>query len=608
MHIHFSRTIAAIARRFGLINSSDAACASPADVEPPAVAHESGAPPPPQEPLPEAVPEAPVDTWPTWLPNWRKLIDDEKDLWFDGLTQRKHKVLIGTIAGGHPVCTAVESTIAASLTVRGAEVEVLLCDGVLPTCLQCSADQFPDLQKFAEDGPKNSLCGPCYQAGVDAYEPLGLKIRKLSDFLNAEDREVAKRKSASLTLAELEQMQVDGLNLGEHATAGALRFFATGDLTQEEYGLTVARKFAETGILSRLAAQRLFEEGKYDCLFMNHGIYVPHGMIKTSAQKTGTRTAIWEMAARGSCVHLAHEDAVFQLLDEPTEVWENMNWSDAAENELMQYISSRWNGSLDWIYTGMHAGSQTEKDEFEREFGIDFGKPTFGLLTNVIWDAALFYPAMAFPSLVDWMIETIRWFSERPQFNLVIRVHPAEVRGNMPTRQTAQGEIAKVFPQLPANIFIVPPGSKANTYALMSLCDCAIIYGTTTGMELTSVGIPVITAGQAFIKNKGITLDANNREEYFELLDRLPLGKRMTEAQRRRARMYAFNYYFRRSVFLTYAEPVKAWPPIKMNVTSLKQLLPGADLGIDVICDGILTGVDFIYPAEEVALQKARSR
>ncbi len=59
-----------------------------------------------------------------------------------------------------------------------------------------------------------------------------------------------------------------------------------------------------------------------------------------------------------------------------------------------------------------------------------------------------------------------------------------------------------------------------STYALMSLCNAAIIYGTKMGVELTSVGLPVIVAGEAWIRNKGLTHDASSPEEYFRILER----------------------------------------------------------------------------------------
>ena len=54
-----------------------------------------------------------------------------------------------------------------------------------------------------------------------------------------------------------------------------------------------------------------------------------------------------------------------------------------------------------------------------------------------------------------------------------------------------------------------------STYAAMAQCDSVIIYGTKTGVELASMGIPTIVAGEAWIRNKGITRDAATAEQYF---------------------------------------------------------------------------------------------
>ena len=124
--------------------------------------------------------------------------------------------------------------------------------------------------------------------------------------------------------------------------------------------------------------------------------------------------------------------------------------------------------------------------------------------------------------MLDWLVQTCRYFETRPDLQLLIRVHPAEISGFPPSRQPVLGELRKAIPQLPANIVVVPPESELSTYALMSLCNSVIIYGTKTGVELTSRGIPVIVAGEAWIRNKGLTCDASSPEEYFRILDGLP--------------------------------------------------------------------------------------
>jgi hypothetical protein len=48
---------------------------------------------------------------------------------------------------------SLESALAAALTFRGAEVHALLCDGAMTACAECEASLYPDVAKFAEQGP-----------------------------------------------------------------------------------------------------------------------------------------------------------------------------------------------------------------------------------------------------------------------------------------------------------------------------------------------------------------------------------------------------------------------------------------------------------------------
>ena len=78
----------------------------------------------------------------------------------------------------------------------------------------------------------------------------------------------------------------------------------------------------------------------------------------------------------------------------------------------------------------------------------------------MIWDAQLHYPANAFKDMLDWVLETIRYFAGRPDLQLLVRIHPAEVRGNIPSRQPLLAEILGAFPELPPNVFVIPPESN----------------------------------------------------------------------------------------------------------------------------------------------------
>jgi len=132
----------------------------------------------------------------------------------------------------------------------------------------------------------------------------------------------------------------------------------------------------------------------------------------------------------------------------------------------------------------------------------------------------------------------------------------------------------------------------------MQQCNSVIIYGTKTGVELTSMGIPVIVAGEAWIRNKGITLDASSLDEYYKILDQLPLNDKITGEKLIRARKYAFHFFFRRMIPVESIRPSGRSSLIRIKKKVLDSLMAKDDIGLNVICDGILNGTDFVYRDE----------
>jgi hypothetical protein len=111
--------------------------------------------------------------------------------------------------------------------------------------------------------------------------------------------------------------------------------------------------------------------------------------------------------------------------------------------------------------------------------------------------------------------------------------------------------------------------------------------------------IPVIVAGEAWIRNKGITMDASTKEEYFKILSSLPLSHRLDSHTIKRAIKYAYHFFLRRMIPLKFIKSNNGWPPYILDIKSLKELERGANKGLDVICEGIETQSPFIYRSEQ---------
>ena len=485
----------------------------------------------------------------------------------------------------------------AALTFRGAEVHALLCDGSMTACAECEASLYPNIERFAQRGPTRDLCRDCMWPAERVYRQLGITVHKYSDWLTTEDRAEARRIADGVVVQDVRGFIYDGLALGEHAYAGALRFFATGSLDDEPQAGPIVRRYLESALLTAFATRRLLRTIQFSSAVVTHGIYVPWGIIAEVSRQEKVHVSTWNVAYRKRRFIFSHDDTYHHtLLSEPKEHWENLQLTAGQETELMNYLRSRREGLFDWIV--FHRPNRQEPEEIGRRVGLDRGKPVIGLLTNVSWDAQLHYPANAFPSMLEWLVQTCEYFATRPDLQLLIRVHPAEISGFPVSRQPILAELRKRIPQLAPNIHVVPPESGLSTYGLMSLCNAAIIYGTKMGVELSSVGIPVIVAGEAWVRNKGITYDASSREEYFKILEQLPLAEGLGPAQLAHARRYAYHFFFNRMIPLPFIEPNAGFPVYRLELNRLQQLLPG-DTGLDTICDGILGRTPFVLGKSE---------
>lgn len=532
--------------------------------------------------------------------DWSGLLSSEQTRWDAaraGATGRKALIATSLGSSGWGAAAAMDAALGIGLTLREAQVRYLLCDGLLPACMECDASWYRDEARFAREGPDRRHCAACFEPADAAFRSTGLPVDLYSELLTAGDHAHAEAIALGTPFDDIPSLVEDGIALGEHAMAGALRFYARATLA-DPHSEAVLRRYLRAALLTASATRALIRREGIEVVVAHHGIYAPQGIVAETARAEGVRVVTWHPAYRRQTFIFSHGDTYHHtLMDEPVEAWESLPWGQAMEQEIMGYLASRAQGTSDWI-SFVHR-PQGEIDAIASELGIDFSRPTVGLLTNVMWDAQLHYPANAFGNMLDWVVRTVAYFAQRPELQLVIRVHPAEVRGTLKSRQRLVDELRKSFGPLPSNVFLIPPESRASTYAVLARCNAALVFGTKMGVELTSVGIPTIVAGEAWIRNKGLTRDAASAEDYINLLDELPFASRMGEPQQARARKYAYHFFFRRMIPSLIFEPHSGYPPFTVGATSLGDLAPGGDPGLQVICDGVIDGTPFIFPYEE---------
>lgn len=509
--------------------------------------------------------------------------------------ETRNKVLIVTGGGGYSAAKQIESLLAVALQLRGASIEVLLCDGILPGCFQTTIDWDQNEEAFAETGTSKANCYSCFHYADKTYKKLGINVIKLGDLLSREEIRQIDRLSSEIDIGDIETYAVKNVQIGEHAYAGALRFYATAQLI-DKHSEKILRRYFNAALRAHRGAINLFSGSKnYSHVLLHHGIYVPQGVLAETAHECNLGTTSWHVAYREKTFLFSHNGTYHKtLLHEEKKLWNEFEFTEDKRQTIFDYLQGRWSGSYDWI----SFSKQFSKDQTAIiPKSSDNYDASVLLLTNVMWDAQLHYPANAFPSMLQWIIASIEFFKEKPSLELIIRVHPAEISGTLPSRQLVAAEIKKHFEILPTNIKIIEPGNPSSTYELAKTCNAALIYGTKTGVELAAMGIPTIVAGEAWIRGKGLTIDVDSPEAYEEELNKLPFKNRLSEDVRERALKYAYHFFFRRMIPISSVKKSGGHETFNYAFDRIEHLEPGSDKGLDVICDGIMSGGSYIYDA-----------
>lgn len=498
--------------------------------------------------------------------NWNKVIKDTKLI-----NPSKTKILIATSTGGLWPCSSFESLLAYALILRGASVKILLNDGIVDACQECESYWLSE-KRFIEEGNK-SICNTSFLKAKTMYDSLGIKVLKYSDYVYHSDSEIK-------------------INIDEHARAGALRYLGRGTLDGPIHN-QIYKKYEKASELTKRVIDNLTNKYNFTSVVFHHGIYVPQGIIGDVCREKNIHVINWGPSYRKGTVLFSHNDTYHRtILNDDKNNWSQMKWCSEKNVKLMNYLNSRKTGVNDWI--SFQNKSDNNKDSIYSSLGIDQNKPIITLLTNVLWDAQLHFKGYIFKSMLDWLFYTIDYFKKNKKVQLVIRIHPGETLGTVPSKQSVYDEIIKKYKSVPKNIFIVKASNDMSTYNLIEISDSCIVYGTKMAIEISCIGKPVIVAGESWARNKGFTIDVDSIDEYKKQLDMLPYGTMLNNDLVVKAKKFAYYIFFQRMITLNSIKYTKYFSPFGLNITKTSELLPGNDKGLDLICEGILNKKEFI--------------
>lgn len=505
------------------------------------------------------------------------------------------RILLATGNGLSAAMLTLESILAMALRMRGAVPTALLCDKALPACEWNTFGNFnPPPNGFGPtvtNRTKLEQCRICTENIEGSHGVLPIGRASFGEVGLPDDVARISELVDGIPFDRYGDYVYRDVRVGEHAFGSVMRATLRGTLLDNPETRWLFRRYLIAAMLVVDLTERVFAQVKPDRVVAIHGIYVTHGTLCEVARKHGVHVVVYGTPYRKGTIWLSHHDTYHRtLISEPNAMWENMELTPARAKCVDDYLAGKRFGGRD--YAAYHADSIDDHQALRQELGLDSTRPIVSLYTNVLWDAQLYYTHNAFSNMLEWLNETVRYFARRTDLQLVIRIHPAEARGAMPTNQPLWAEIQREFPTLPENVKVIKAESMLSSYALAEMSCAALIYGARMGVEIAALGTPLIVAGETFNRRKGYSHDVETREEYFALLDKVQDFPRNSPEVVERARKYAYHYYYRLMIDFPLFSVKNGlhMSGARLEIKDLSELAPGRCPALDLICQGIMDG------------------
>ncbi len=147
-----------------------------------------------------------------------------------------------------------------------------------------------------------------------------------------------------------------------------------------------------------------------------------------------------------------------------------------------------------------------------------------------------------FENMLGFIEGTIEFFRQRPDYTLVVRLHPfEEVIGGDRTWKQLQEQT------LPDNVRVVH-SKDINTYSIMRIADFGIASTSQAALEMAAMNKPVALVGEAFFGRHGFTCDIDDVGGFSRTLQQLCDAPHFTPAMQNAMERFLYHIIFEHQV------------------------------------------------------------
>ena len=450
---------------------------------------------------------------------------------------KKIKILIGPSFAIWGASYIIDKSLALALQIKGVEVVPIYCDSIQHVECNFIGGEWGN---FSRD------CKNCKKTSENLWQNNPNKPLKFSEYLDGTDIEKINSEVSALSLEQSLAYNKLNIPFGSIAKDILVNNYLVATLTLIKNHEFLLKEHLKNLLMLNIVYENILDEQKPDRVISNDSFYGMWKVLQFHCQRRDIPFySHWAVTKNRAA--FAYNDAAMNL--DLKKSWFNfskISLTDEDDVRINKWLTGDRGLVLDITKLGGHEHIDIPINT------IDPDKLTIILAANVIWDLAALNKQILFSDMNEWITETIGWFAEKDDIQLIIRPHPLETSPIIPnTKETVAEIIASKGIKLTENVILLKPDVKMTFQELMNKCNVRgiLVHTATVGFEYACIGLPVITTAKSPYRGFGFTIDPVNRGDYFSQIESLLASnaKKVSDTDiilaRKFVKFYQFHYY-----------------------------------------------------------------
>lgn len=394
-------------------------------------------------------------------------------------------------------------------------IEILVESGFEPTIVQCNGILSSSCPVMKADGitspddrRKFLVCKRCKSAAKKLRKDFSeLKFTNIETLLSNDSLD-EHRKSLSSTDSNNATLYLDW----SRTLYEDLHLLKCSIIQLTENYPRLVRASVDSANKTYLAAKRFFSSDNYQAAFVNHAVYGTNLAIweaaKTSRVATYNVVGVSDPLFRNILVQI--ENKLIPRMDsEKLTAWEKFAQFKLGADEIKRVYDYLWvnifsNRVFNYSLASSPPTARKVLDKLELK---ETENVALVLLSSPDERIAASSTGEIKTSESDWNQNSIRKFIKlvietayiRPEITFVIRIHPR--MGSNYREKSVSPFLEKTIELLadcPSNVVVDHPSMNISLYDLAAVTTCVLTIGSTAGLNLAALGIPVVLCDPSF--------------------------------------------------------------------------------------------------------------